>query len=413
MKSFNSFIFFLLLGVTVSCSKAQSYESQVSFEGQSDPEAMVVGHKVKLYSEILGEERELYISLPEKYNEHVQDYPVVFALEAEFLFEATRTVSRYMTSRSKMPESIVVGLANGDYDKRHDFNYERWKGIPDKTLAYFNHELIPFVEKNYRANTHRTIIGLSPTTGFLYQAYLRQPGMFKGYIALSAHLEWDRVIGTKIIDEIMSKNNDPDYQSSTFYLGRAESDFPDYDGSQEAFEEALQKLESYTPDHVNIKVDIIEGNEHYLMSLAGIQSGFEAIYQRGFDRNPGLAGWQKDPNFAYSYYKEHYEKLSSLYGFTIYPVENAHGHGFSISGNIFTAQKWGEYEQIKPLALIGTQYFPNSAYMHMALAEAYKREGNQELALEEGKKAIELVQVYNKEELENYNRRFEALKDGR
>ncbi|RSC93060.1 alpha/beta hydrolase [Tenacibaculum singaporense] len=395
-----------------SCSNAQQKEQVISQKPQvENNKSITIGSKVKLYSKLLGEERELFISLPPKYNEHVQDYPVVFVLEAEYLFEATQTITKYMASRSKMPESIVIGLTNGEYDKRHEFNYERWKGTPDKTLEFFKKELIPYIQSNYRVNSHRTIIGLSPTTGFLYQAFLRQPDMFNGYIALSAHLEWDREMGTKIIDEIMAKNDNSDYQRSTFYFGRAESDFPDYPGSKEAFEEAIHKLKNYTVNNVKIKVDIIKDDEHYLMALAGIRSGLEAIYPNSLWRNSGLAGWQKNENFAHSYYKAYYDKLSSIYGFTIYPIENAHGYGFSISGHIQLAQKWGKYQQLKNLALLSIQYFPNSAFMHMALAEAYKKEGQQQLALKEGKKAIELVRIYNNDEFESYNERFKELKD--
>lgn len=412
MKTIHFCIFVFLFGSTASCTQAQSNITTAPYHQQpTDPEAIIVGNKFKLYSEILGKERELYISLPPQYNEHIQDYPVIFVLEAEYLFEATQTIAKYMAARSKMPESIIVGIANGQFDKRHEFNYERWNGIPDKTLEFFSQELIPYIQSNYRANAHRTIIGLSPSTGFLYQAFLRQPGMFKGYIALSAHLEWDRVQGTKIIDEIMAKNNVADYPKSTFYLGRAESDFSGYAGTKEAYDDAIYKLENYTPDNVKIKVDILKDDEHYLMALAGIRSGIEAIYPNSLWRNPGVTGWTKNENYAQSYYKEYYDKLSSIYGFEIYPVENAHSYGFSIAGNIYAAQKWGEYQQVKKLAQLGIQYFPNSAYMRMALAESYQREGQMTLAMAEGEKAVELAKLYTTDELDDYTKRFEALKD--
>ncbi len=406
MKSY--FFLFLLLSAFVSCTKAQTEKDPIK-QVPSKAAIKVINDKFKLHSTLLGEEKEIYISLPHKYQEHVQNYPVVYVLEAEYLFDATKTITDYMASRSKMPESIVIGIANGAYDKRHEFNYERWNGKPDKMLAFFDQELIPYIEEHYRVNAHRSIIGLSPTTGFLYQSFLRQPAMFQGYIALSAHLEWDRVMGTKIIDEIMAKNNNSNYHNTTFYLGRAASDFPDYPGSKEAFEEAQQKLQNYSPKNVAIKIDIIKDDEHYLMALAGIQAGLKAIHPNSLWRNPGLTGWQKDPNFAQSYYKAYYDKLSTQYGFTIYPVENAHGYGFSITGHLRLAQKWKQPEQVKSLALLGTYYFPNSATMRMALAETYKQEGKPELALEEGKKALELVRQYNMEAFDGFKERFKEL----
>ncbi|UII31068.1 esterase family protein [Fulvivirga ulvae] len=394
-----------------ACTKAQPNdppETMVSADTEVEP--IIIGNKLRIYSEVLGEEKELYISLPPMYNQHVQSYPVVFALEAEYLFEATSTVARYMSSRSKMPESIIVGIANGEFDKRHEVGYKRWGGKPEAYIRFFKQELIPYLEENYRVNSHRTVIGLSPSTGFLFEVFSSHPGLFKAYLALSAHLEWDRIVGSDLFDEVISKNNDPNYPKSVFYFARAASDFPTFVNSEEKFNDALSRLENYTADRVKIKVDIMDEEEHYLMALAGLRSGFEAIYPNNIWRNPGWAGWDKEADYAQKYFINYYDELSSLYGFDIYPVENAHGYGFSLTGKVHSAKRFGTNQQVMELAKLGIDYYPNSAQLHMDLAEAYKKNGDITLALEAGEKAVELAYMYKSKNLQVFRQRLTELK---
>ena len=385
------------------CSSAQSESMKETNNDRTETESAIsIGTKIKFNSAILGEEKELYISLPSRYEQHVQDYPVIFTFEAEYLFESTSTIAKYMAARSKMPESIVVSIANKEFSKRHEANYRRWGGKPEAYIDFFRNELIPFMEENYRAADHRTIIGLSPSSGFLYECFMRQPDTFDAYLALSAHLEWDRVEGTKLIDEIMSKNNAADFPKTIFYLSRAESDFSVFRGSREAYSQAKEKLESYRPNKVQIELDVFEGDEHYLMALNGIRYGFEALYPNTLWRNPGNAGgWDKNANYAKLLYEDYYDQLSDRYGFDIYPVEESHADGYSISGMVRSAEKWGTNKQVIDLAELGATYFPNSYRFQFALANAYAKEGRNELAEEKANKSLELATKFDRNVLEN------------
>jgi hypothetical protein len=372
-------------------------------------EVITIGEKRSFYSAILSEEKEIFISLPHKYNERVHKYPIIYVLEAEFLFEPAVTIAKMMAARSKMPQSIIVGLANTVYEKRHELAYKRWNGIPEKYIQFFNEELIPHIEKNYRANFHRTIIGLSPSNGFLFEAFLESPDLFEGYIALSAHLEWERVKGKILIDELLSKSKNQSYTNKSFYLGRAESDFGTYKGSEEAFTDGLNKLRKLKNSRVKYKIDIIDESEHYLMSLEGIQSGFETIYPNSIWKNPGWLGWDKTADYAQDYYKSYFDELTRIYGFDIFPVEDSHAHGFSLFGKALTAYKWGTNKQVIDLLELGINYYPKSANMHMMLAEAYKKENKLEEAIKMGRLAIQFAKMYHPNKLAAFEKMFKLL----
>ncbi|MDC8004083.1 alpha/beta hydrolase-fold protein [Aureisphaera galaxeae] len=373
-------------------------------------EAITIGKKIKFYSSILGEEKELYISLPHKYEERVHSYPVIYALEAEFLFEPVHTVAKVMAARSKMPQSIVVGLANVDYQKRYEMNYERWGGKPDLYLEFFSKELIPFVEENYRANSHRTIIGLSPTNGLLYHTFLNQPEVFNGYIALAAQLEWERVEGVDLMGELMEKYEDLTFPKTTLYLGRADGDMKGDIDAARAFDAASQKLALGKRRNVTCKIDVLQNDEHYLMCLQGVKNGLATIYPNYLWKSPSWKGWDKSTNYAEEYYKGYYEDLSERYGFDIFPVEDGHAYAYHLTGRIQNAKQWGTNQQVIDLAELALTYYPNSAQLRMTLAEAYKANGNIDLALKTGEKAMEMAGMYHSGDLEMYSQRMDALK---
>lgn len=141
---------------------------------------IIIGENISLRSEILDEERELFISLPSNYEQNIHSYPIIIVLDAEYLFEITNAIVKIKASRNEMPESIVVGIPNNTgkrYDMAMQLNYpdgrtffgdadgKKIKGY----LSFFRKELIPFLEKNYRVNHHKTIIGMSPSIGSILE----------------------------------------------------------------------------------------------------------------------------------------------------------------------------------------------------------------------------------------------------
>ena len=123
---------------------------------------------IQIQSKILGENREIYVSLPPNYNQNVHDYPVIFVLDAEFMFDVTRSMTTLWASRNYMPESIIIGLPNPTLSKRFELS-QRVKlksgrtrimvGVIRKIYSIFQKRIISIFSKNYRVNSNRTIIG--------------------------------------------------------------------------------------------------------------------------------------------------------------------------------------------------------------------------------------------------------------
>ncbi|WP_196137899.1 alpha/beta hydrolase-fold protein [Aliikangiella sp. G2MR2-5] len=384
----------LLVGILIGILSLNGWAESSSTEYRP----IVIGSKFNITSKILGEDKEIYVSLPHKYDERVHDYPVIYVLEAEYLFDSVRSIAKLMATRSHMPQSIIVGIANGSYSKRFDMDLPTHGGKPEKHLQFLKNELIPHIEKNYRANSHRTIVGLSPTNGLIFEAFWAEPELFKGYIALSAHLEWDPVKNVKLIDKFIDTITKPDYPKTTIYMGRAGLDLQEDPSYQKYYKEAADKLSKKPVTNVTYKIEILKDEEHYAMALPGIKNGFELIYPREKWTDFNFS-WKDEP---VEKIKRHYEGLSKLYGFDVYPIEDGHNYGSHLSGLAHNSSRFGKNKQAIEVLKLGIGYYPNSANLYMKLAEAYKKEGQQKLAKQANDKAVMLAEKYHPEDMKAF-----------
>lgn len=95
-----------------------------------DFEQIVIGTKQSIWSNILDEEREYWISLPDSYNSKgmsYKKYPVLILLDGNLHFKSITGMVNYLSSDNyrsrKIPEMIVVGIKN--VDRRRDYTPEK------------------------------------------------------------------------------------------------------------------------------------------------------------------------------------------------------------------------------------------------------------------------------------------------
>lgn len=164
----------------------------------------VLGVIDRLYSKELGEERILNIYLPEGYNHSdTVKYPVTYLLDGSADEDFIHVVGLYQFNSfewiNRVPKSIIVGIAT--VDRRRDFTFpttiEKDKkkypttGHSHKFMAFIEKELQPYIEKKYKCNPSRTIIGQSLGGLLATEILLKKPALFNQYIIVSPSLWWD------------------------------------------------------------------------------------------------------------------------------------------------------------------------------------------------------------------------------
>lgn len=173
-------------------------------QNNSDKKPFVLGEIREMRSVELGEKRILNIYLPEGYEkDSAAKFPVIYLLDGsadeDFIHVVGLVQFNNFSWINRVPKSIVVGIAT--VDRRRDFTFpttiaEDKKSYPttghsDKFIAFLEKELQPFIEKNYRTNNSKTIIGQSLGGLLATEILFKKPTLFDKYIIISPSLWWD------------------------------------------------------------------------------------------------------------------------------------------------------------------------------------------------------------------------------
>lgn len=145
-----------------------------------------------------GRHYQLHIGLPSSYTkETAKRYPVVYVTDAYWDFQKITAMEGGLTYDKVVPEFITVGLGYAGEDLNYG-NLRRWElspvafggGGPEASghaadfLRTIEQEIIPFVEREYRADpSYRVLAGASLGGLFTLHAMYTKPELFQAYIA--------------------------------------------------------------------------------------------------------------------------------------------------------------------------------------------------------------------------------------
>lgn len=346
-----------------------SCQSNLTDKTQESKDKIIIGERLSLSSTILDEDRDVLISLPLNYKRNIHSYPIIVVLDAEYLFEITNAIVKIKTSRNEMPESIIVGIPNNT-GKRSDMALELTKndgrkffgdngGKSKAYLDFFKKELFPFLEKNYRVNSSKTIIGMSPTFGPVLEAFWNEPDMFSAYIILAAELSLKTTSNKTVAEQILASFQDSLHPKTSIYIGKAGEDMKRRPKEEaETFIKLNRALDSTANSKINYKVEILENENHYGMSITGIQRGLETIYPINLWNIPYMDFWnsKKPANEMESFY----DNLSELYGFEIIPLEDSFYASQNLLGTIRRFKRQGKMKALEDMLNLSIEYYPNS-----------------------------------------------------
>ncbi|MFC3192836.1 alpha/beta hydrolase [Marinicella sediminis] len=133
-----------------------------------------IGETVSFNSEILQQQRTINVYLPAGYQTNPsQKYPVIYLLDGsadeDFIHLAGLVQFNAFSWINKVPESIVIGIAN--IDRKQDFTHPTSieadrKAFPTtgqsaRFIRFIRDELQPLVSQRYRTTAQNTLIGQS------------------------------------------------------------------------------------------------------------------------------------------------------------------------------------------------------------------------------------------------------------
>jgi len=270
--------------------------------GQND---LVLAKYHKIYSEKIGEDREIYVSVPEEYEKSGKKYPVIYMMDGEF--NATPGVIggiRFLESLDQIPEFIIVGIRNTDRDKDiypEEVTYRdgtKAGGRAVQYLSFINDELIPFMNKTYRTEDYKILFGTSNTGFTTVYAMFKNPKVFNAYIAASATLS---IPGFTASRDSLVKNWKGG--EKFLYLVMGEQDFPTIIRLNGALKEVI---DIDKPTGLTCRLSVLEGEGH--VPASSMLEGLKCLFRDW--KYAGLITDKENPEV-----KQHYADQKRYYGF--------------------------------------------------------------------------------------------------
>ncbi|MCK5052249.1 MAG: hypothetical protein KAS53_11045 [Candidatus Cloacimonetes bacterium] len=336
-------------------------------------DAITLGKTVTIKSEILDQERQMLVYLPDGYEGAATEYPVLYLLDGGSHFLHVSGVVQFLSSRGLMPQTIVVAIKNIDRNK--DFlptNIERvpTSGGAENFLKFISDELIPYIEDNFRTTPYRILVGHSYGGTFTTYAFLEKPDTFDSYIAISPYLHWDEQLLVTKAETVL-----PSSYGKNKYFYMTLGDEPPYIPAIDKF---VSLIEAKSPKNLEFTYIQMIKETHGSIPHLTVYYGLEKLYG---DWNLPQAKYEE----GLAAIDDHYKNISDKFNYDIETPEyviNMLGYNYLLKE---------EYENAIEVFQENINRFPASANVYDSLGEAYENNEQYELAQKNYAKACELV----------------------
>ena len=357
-----------------------------------------------LKSTVLGEERRVLVRTPVGYETNKLSYPVLYMTDGDAHIAHTASTLDFLTRNGRIPDMIVVGVTNTD--RTRDLTPAKssqknaagelqfpTSGGADNFLKFFETELIPEIEKQYRTQPYRVFAGHSLGGLFAIHAMISKPGLFQSWVAVSPSLQWENAEALKRAEEFLK--NTKELKGTLFVsLGHEPGAIGD---SFESFNELLSKSKI---KNFEWKSEHMTDEDHGSLVLRSHYAGLRKVFE----------GWQPVRDLksgrivgGLTAADAHYKKLSERFGYSIPVPEqliNQLGYQFIFDGRP---------EDAIAVFKTNVERYPDSANVYDSLAEAYEREGKLDLAEPLYDKARVLGEQNNDPNLQIYKTNYERV----
>ncbi|WP_026954657.1 alpha/beta hydrolase [Algoriphagus vanfongensis] len=323
---------------------------------------ITIGHQYQISSQILDEEREIWISLPDSYEDSIysqKNYPVCYFFDGNLHFENLVAQTNRLSSGlyAEMPEVILVGIIQKDRTqeltptamatpeewKRADFSSS---GGNLQFMEFVEQELKAWVNQEFRTNGYEILIGHSFGGLAVANALITHPERFDAYVPIDASMWWD---SEKLLSSIDSLWNPLKYEGKTLFLAKANDSGSgeDHHNALFKFRDEFNRLQPGSP--LRYRYTFYEKEGHGSVVVPAEYEALRFIFE-GYEMP--VKQVMKDPSLL----DGHYEEVSKRLGYRVLPDEKM------IDDLAKVCERQELNEQAKELLRRNTVYYPQSKH---------------------------------------------------
>ncbi len=346
-----------------------------------------IGKTHKIYSEILKEERNYIIELPGSYEASKNSYPLLVLLDGEVSYHSHSGILNHMTQGGQIPEMIIVAIKN--VDRNRDYTPTKYltnlngsnavenhktTGGSAQFLKFIEQELLPKVEKEYRTNGFKTLVGISHGGLLVGSAFLSKETTFNGFVSMDPSFWWDNQYVVKQLEGTDLNQ----IKDKRIYVSTADK-FENFDRIPHVFTANINSHEKFNTTLKNkgvspskVTLEYFKEENHWTVALMSMYHGMQFIYKGLKMKNMNNSSVEEIVN----YYRTNYNG-----GFL--PTErdvNSVGYNY-IKNDVKKALKYFK---------LNVKNYPTSSNAFDSLGEAYMLSGDKKNALKSYKKSFEL-----------------------
>ena len=352
----------------------------IAFEGVNLFAQENLSVEYAINSDLFETERNIKIFIPGKYFlDSTQVYTVSYILDAQSddFWNMAKGNIGYLVNQSKVIPMIAIGISSDDRGEEFDPDSKKLK-------EHLRNEVFPFIEKEYRVNSFRTLIGHSWAGAFIGNILFSEDNdMFNAYIGISPSLSANDEIILNNADSILKQKQEI---GKFFYCSSGDIGYRE----EEAFSDILKMdsiIQKYPNETLNWNFQVFKNTDHWSCVIPSINYGLIKLSRNYTTDQKLLEDFQKNNQTSL---REQIEEFNSLqkknFGFTFKPNYLF----FRSLADDFREQ--GKFEAAKELYLLSIELGNDDVVCYFNLAQSYESLGDQKLSKTTYLKTFDLLE---------------------
>ena len=225
--------------------------------------------EIQMHSNVLAEERELLVHLPDDYHTTKRQYPVIYLLDGNRHFSHAMIAERILQQESLTPESIIVAIPNMQGTRSRDLSAKK-----DAFLTFIEQEVFNLIETNFRVSGNRTIFGHSMAGYFVLNVLADQPNLFDNYIAASPVIQ---VNNSELITKYNKLTIKPSQAPKSLYLTLTDSG-AEGKRATEALNEFVELMKNKSFTNITWHYEYIPNQTHMSTPYLTLYEGLSFVF---------------------------------------------------------------------------------------------------------------------------------------
>lgn len=346
-----------------------------------------IGETYKIHSKILKEDRSYILELPSSYETTNKDYPILVLLDGEVTYHSHSGILNHMTQGGQIPEMIIVAITN--VDRVRDYTPTKYLTNLNGSSAVENHktsggsvhflkfieqELLPEIEKNYRTNSFKILVGISHGGLLVGSAFLSEKTTFNGFVSMDPSFWWDN----QYLIKQLEKTNLNQIDNKRIYVSTADT-FENFDRIPHVFTANINSHENFNSTLKNkgfspskVALEYFKNENHWTVALMSLYHGMQFIYKDLKMKNIRNSSLEE----IIAYYKTNYN------GGFLPPERDVNNIGYQ--------HLRSDAKKALPYFKLNAENYPTSSNAFDSLGEVYMLLGDKKNAIKNYKESFRL-----------------------